>query len=1135
MLRPWLNDVIGDLVVSRKRFTRRHDRRLHLRRNGRSWNVAECLEDRTLLSIFTVNSLADTVDIDPGDGLALDADGNTTLRAAIMETNALAGNDTIVVQPGTYVLSIAGTGEDGTLTGDLDIANNGSLTVASNGTDSTTIDADQIDRVFHVLSGADLTIEGLTITNGNVGADSHGGGIANSGGTLTVRNSTISGNTALGDGGGIYANSGTSTVLNSTISGNAATLSGGGIHTYRGTLTVTNSTISGNAAALSGGGMYGDECTVSLGNTILAGNTAPDGPDGGNDGGTITSQGNNLIGNNSGFGLTAAAGDLVGTSESPIDPLLGPLQNNGGPTPTHALLPGSPAIDAGSNTLATDAGLTTDQRGVSFFRAADGDQDWTIAVDIGAYEVQTLTLTGGMTDDENDGDYSSNDLSLREAIIFANTTPGNDTIMVSAGTYTLSIAGTGEDGALTGDLDIANNGTVTIIGAGADTTTINANRIDRVFHVLSGANLTLQGLTITNGSAITCDGGGIFNDHGTLTVANSVVSGNSATRGYRGNGGGLYNSGTLTVTHSTISGNTAIDEGGGIGNNGGTVAVTGSTISGNSARYKGGGIDSQGGALSVAGSTVSGNSADVGAGIDSDSGTLTVVGSTISANSADFGGGGIYANSSALTVTNSTISGNVANRAGGGIDTYSGTLTVLNSTISANSAEYGGGIRDFSGVLVLGNTIVAGNIADTGPDGFKNGGSITSQGNNLIGNQNGFRFGFVAKASDLLDVNPHLGPLQDNGGATWTHTLLTGSPAIDAGSNTLANDAGLTTDQRGASFARFVDGDGDSTSTTDIGACEAQILAVTLSGSAEVVVGATDGYVTVLIDGVADDSLGTRLAEEVRQIVVRGSHGDDLIDLSAVSIGTYPNMTGVLIVGGPGDDTLIGSSFGDVIDGNGGNDQITGGAGDDQLSGSHGHDVLQAGPGNDVVLGGWGRDSLSGGAGDDVLNGQDGRDTLMEAVDADLTLSDTQLTGLGVDRLGRIETAQLSGGAGDNKLDAVDFTGMTTLAGGDGDDELIGGHAADVLWGGEGNDLLTGHDGDDTLGGGAGNDVLSGGRGDDVVLGGLGDDRVEGNEGQDTLAGGNGQGADPGDTVIGEPDEIDETFTFDFDALIAVL
>lgn len=262
------------------------------------------------MATFTVNSFADTIDADPGDGNAADSNGNTTLRAAIMEANALASNDTIVLPAGMYTLSLAGSGEDGALTGDLDVANNGTLAIAGAG--ATTIDANQIDRVFHVLSGANLAILDVTVTNGKA--------------LLHI---------------------------------------GGGIFNYRGTLTVTSSTISGNSAD-SGGGIANHGYSVfnviygalTLGNTILAGNTASSGPDGHMDGATITSQGHNLIGTNSYFPFTAGTGDQIGTAASPIDPLLGPLQDNGGPTWTHALLPGSPAIEGGTTHWRSPPGLS---------------------------------------------------------------------------------------------------------------------------------------------------------------------------------------------------------------------------------------------------------------------------------------------------------------------------------------------------------------------------------------------------------------------------------------------------------------------------------------------------------------------------------------------------------------------------------------------------------------------------------------------------------------------------------------------------------------------------------------------------------------------------------------------------------
>ncbi|MFI5382191.1 MAG: choice-of-anchor Q domain-containing protein [Tepidisphaerales bacterium] len=256
-------------------------------------------------------------------------------------------------------------------------------------------------------AGATLTISGSTVS-GNT-ANTNGGGITNAGmltivdstvsgntvhaydgggiyniasGTLTVIGSTFSGNTAGGQGGGI-TNWGTMTVTNSTFYGNSAGQSGGAI-VSSGSLTLTGSTISGNTTGngASGGGIY-VQGTLNLDNTLIAGNTASNNPD---VAGAVSTGGCNLIGDGTGMsGLTnRVARNQVGTSASPINPQLGFLASNGGPTQTMALLPGSPAIDAGANLLIPD-GVTTDQRGPGFSRIADS------VVDIGAFEVAETT------------------------------------------------------------------------------------------------------------------------------------------------------------------------------------------------------------------------------------------------------------------------------------------------------------------------------------------------------------------------------------------------------------------------------------------------------------------------------------------------------------------------------------------------------------------------------------------------------------------------------------------------------------------------------------------------------------------------------------------------------------------------
>jgi hypothetical protein len=331
--------------------------------------------------------------------------------------------------------------------------------------------------------------------------------------------------------------------------------------------------------------------------------------------------------------------------------------------------------------------------------------------------------------------------SLRAAITQADLDTTPDTIKFAAsvtGTITLS------------SVLPALSAAITLDGPGASVLTVarsaaSATPDFRIFTVPKGADVTISGLTISNG-AVTEAGGGISNS-GTLTVINSTLSGNMAgsgggivipgNTGYSGSGGGIFNAGTLTVTDSTLSGNSAVESGfgGGISNSG-TLTVTDSTLSGNYA-VDGGGI-SNSGALTVTDSTLSGNSGGYGGGINN-SGTLTVTDSTLSGNSA---GGGV----------------------GGGIDNYSGTLTVT-ATIFANPKGDGGNISEESG------------------------GKFVSHGHNLFTDSPK-----VALApTDMVNTNPLLGPLANNGGPTQTMALLQGSPAIGAG----VVVAGVTTDQRG--------------------------------------------------------------------------------------------------------------------------------------------------------------------------------------------------------------------------------------------------------------------------------------------------------------------------------------------------
>ena len=443
---------------------------------------------------------------------------------------------------GTVTFSCSGTI---TLTSGVWIAAN--TTIDGSG-QNVTLSGGDAHQVFFVLSGVTLNLNKLTIADGNAG---EGGGIRNDG-TLTVSNSTFSGNQGNNSGGGIYNNtSGTLTVSNSTFAGNQGNNSGGGIANL-GTLTVSNSTFAGNRAG-HGGGVYNGG-TATLKNTIVANS-----PAGGNCAGTIADGGHNL---------SYPDGTCPGIHG---DPVLGPLQANGGPTQTMALGAGSPARDAADAAICAAAPVNNlDQRGVARPQGA--------GCDIGAFEAARTTLVTN-TNDGGPG-------SLRQALADADT----GGIIIFAGDTHILLSST---------LNVARD--VGIDGSG-QTVTISGGGAVRVFVVNSGVSLSLNKLTVADGQD-TDYGGGIYNN-GTLTVSNSTFAGNQVSREGMGGGGIYNNSGTLMVSNSTFSGNSAFD-GGGIMNYA-TLTVSNSTFSGNSAYGQGGGIFNNG-TLTVSNSTFAGN------------------------------------------------------------------------------------------------------------------------------------------------------------------------------------------------------------------------------------------------------------------------------------------------------------------------------------------------------------------------------------------------------------------------------------------------------------------------------------------------------------------------------------------------
>lgn len=275
--------------------------------------------------------------------------------------------------------------------------------------------------------------------------------------------------------------------------------------------------------------------------------------------------------------------------------------------------------------------------------------------------------------------------------------------------------------------------------------------------------------------------------------------------------------------------------------------------------------------------------------------------------------------------------------------------------------------------------------------------------------------------------------------------------------------------------------------------------------------------------------------DSANTIDVSGFDGPTTLDGGAGNDTLTGGDGGATITGGTGNDMITGGAIADNLRGNEGNDTISGGAGndtlqgdadddslsggadDDTLNGSAGSDTLEGGDGNDDLNGNGGSgDVLTGGAGDDDLDGGDGTDSVLETADTDFTLTDSSLTSAvtGTDSLTAIEGGNLTGGAGNNNIDASAFTGTSTLNGAAGDDTLTASAQASVLDGEDGNDSITGSAQNDVIRGGANNDTIAAGDGDDSVNGGADDDLILGGLGGDTLSGDGGN-----DRLVGETNQ----------------
>ncbi len=542
---------------------------------------------------FQVNTTADTVDANPGDGVCADANGECSLRAAIQEANALTSSNQIRIrlQPGAcYMLTLAGAGEDGAMTGDLDVA----VDILLDGRGAK-LDANGLDRALDVLAGGALRVSRLHVTKGSVvaesggairsagslkivrsqvtmssatGAGASGGAIFNAGGLLQVRNCEMSGNHADRAGGAIEANAGDTSLRRSEFVDNdtgATPGNGGGLHlTGAGNVDVVDCTFEGNLAAREGGALWNSGSgTMTVNRCDIFANEATGiaAHDGGgglfNDGGSMWVVSCNIWGN------LATSGSGSG----------GGLFNNAGMM----------HIDAStiSNNISNRAG--------------------------GGVEV-----VGGLT-------------MLAATTMHANATgssPGNGGALHISGPGVVEVSRC----RVIANTAIAEGGGLWCSAVG--TLTVHGSLIVD---------------NIASGDAADQGGGGLFNDGGTLDVSLCLIDGNVAD-GASGSGGGiLNNAGELAVNHAWLRNNWSNRAGGGIEANVGMTTVSRTYFLGNltgNTPGNGGGLHLTGaGNVDVHRSIFLFNSADnEGGGLwNSSTGTMTATFTILFLNSSPIG------------------------------------------------------------------------------------------------------------------------------------------------------------------------------------------------------------------------------------------------------------------------------------------------------------------------------------------------------------------------------------------------------------------------------------------------------------------------------------------------------------------
>lgn len=796
-----------------------------------------------------------------GSGGAVYFTGASSGTPNLSLTNATFESNSASVQGGAVYVNSANTGitiADSTFSGNTAATGAAAIYVFHASpfvTITGTVFSNNQGLANYFGSGIVLTMNNCTYS-GNLGA------IYQYTGKAAITSCTFVNNSAL-RGGAIFLDYVETVINNCTILNNTATsaaFGGGAIFVYSSSnLTINNSTILGNSTAGRGGGIFMYNGSLSLRSSIVAENTASNGQDISISGGKMVEASDNVIGVGDEGGFTLGSPNQAGTAVAPLNPLVGSLATNGGPTLTIGLLPGSPALDMGSN----PAGLSTDQRGPGFPRVINGTPD------VGAFEgmlsipsalmtyIPDVVSVGSATPNSIGVTYAD-DVAIDVSKIDVNdiqiTGPNSSVLSVTSASLDIATDGTPRKVTYTfdvpgGNWDLSDNGiyTVSMVGgevADADpimhyvqagilntfriavpiTITVDATNDESTD--TDGKTSLREALSRANSDKISPDtitfDPTVFGSPQTIKLAsgelnvqgNTIIQGPGADRLVIDAGGlsRVFNFSNESASHAEMSLiGVRVTNGNGYGS-GLYVADEHLTldsvwITNNYGGARSGGIQ------------------------QNDQSKLVILNSTISGNSASGPGGGIYSSGRQiyLLIRNSTISNNTSsiyNSHGGGLYIsayYDGAnVRIENSTITGNRSDSDGGAIWISKTvgtnsLTIESSIVAGNTAGTGV-----GADICEQTvaetvtaiNSFIGvGDSGFTLtkqGTTVAGTKNSPANPQLGLLQNNGGAVPTHMPSAASTVRDLGSN----PSGLPYDQRGMGFPRVLQGG------VDIGAVE---------------------------------------------------------------------------------------------------------------------------------------------------------------------------------------------------------------------------------------------------------------------------------------------------------------------------